>query len=123
MLHHTQVGYCMLTSWLSSDLNKLPNYASHFLGMCSLSHITMEALLLTCYVGVGGVVLNDKNQILTVTEKYLEKVFPGFYKVPGGAVDPGMYTGKGTVTQHGSKRACTNVRVYPPSPLYVVGVR
>lgn len=31
--HHTQKDYCMLTSWLSSDLNKIPNYATHYIGM------------------------------------------------------------------------------------------
>jgi len=68
--HHTQKDYCMLTTWLSSDTNKIPAYASH-------------------YIGVGGVVVNDKNEILTVTEKYLVHTYPGFYKLPGGAVDPG----------------------------------
>lgn len=68
--HHTQQDYCMLTTWMSADKNKIPNYANH-------------------YIGVGGVVMNDKNQILTVTEKYLRHIAPGFYKLPGGAVDPG----------------------------------
>jgi hypothetical protein len=24
----------MLTTWLSADINKIPNYASHYIGMC-----------------------------------------------------------------------------------------
>jgi len=70
VFHHSQKTYCMLTTWLSEEVNKLPNYASH-------------------YLGVGGVVVNDKKQILVVTEKWIEKLAPGFYKLPGGAVDPG----------------------------------
>ena len=33
--------------------------------------------------------INDKNEILAVTEKYLLHSAPGFFKLPGGAVDPG----------------------------------
>lgn len=33
--------------------------------------------------------INDKNEILAVTERYLEVTLPGFFKLPGGAVDPG----------------------------------
>jgi hypothetical protein len=37
--HHAKEGYVMLTRWLSSGLNKMPSYATH-------------------YVGVGGLVLS-----------------------------------------------------------------
>jgi len=39
-LHHAQPGYIMLTNWLSKDENKMPAYASH-------------------YIGVGGLVFNS----------------------------------------------------------------
>lgn len=38
-------------------------------------------------VGVGGFVVNDKSQILVVSEKYY--TFP-HWKLPGGMVDPGV---------------------------------
>lgn len=37
-------------------------------------------------VGVGGLVVNDKQQVLVVSEKYY--TFP-HWKLPGGSVDPG----------------------------------
>ncbi len=40
----------MLTYWLSPTTNTLPNYASHF-------------------VGCGGLVINDKKEVLAVKEK------------------------------------------------------
>eukprot|EP01112_Ceratiomyxa_fruticulosa_P014374 TRINITY_DN4111_c0_g1_i1.p1 TRINITY_DN4111_c0_g1~~TRINITY_DN4111_c0_g1_i1.p1 ORF type:complete len:280 (-),score=49.56 TRINITY_DN4111_c0_g1_i1:100-939(-) len=74
--HHAQKDYIMLTSWLKNieeDPNKLPNYATH-------------------YLGVGGVVVkyvDDKPMILCVKERWLQSIWPDFWKVPGGAVDPG----------------------------------
>lgn len=38
-------------------------------------------------VGVGGLVVNDKSQVLVVSEKYY--TFP-HWKLPGGGVDPGV---------------------------------
>lgn len=38
-------------------------------------------------VGVGGLVINDKNQILAITEK--ESIIAGSWKLPGGYVEPG----------------------------------
>lgn len=37
-------------------------------------------------VGVGGLVVNDKDQILTITEK--QAIIPGAWKLPGGYVEP-----------------------------------
>lgn len=37
-------------------------------------------------VGVGGLVVNDKSEVLIVSENYLN--FP-HWKLPGGVVDPG----------------------------------
>lgn len=39
-------------------------------------------------IGVGGLVVNDKKQILVVSEKYYK--YP-HWKLPGGGVDPGNY--------------------------------
>lgn len=41
-------------------------------------------------LGVGGLVVNDKNQILVVKEKYF--ISAPFWKLPGGYVEPGMFT-------------------------------
>lgn len=38
-------------------------------------------------VGVGGVVINDKNEVLVVSEKY--RLFE-HWKLPGGYVEPGI---------------------------------
>lgn len=38
-------------------------------------------------VGVGGIVINAKDQILSVSEK--QSIVPGSWKLPGGYVDPG----------------------------------
>ncbi|MEZ4861051.1 MAG: NUDIX domain-containing protein [Caldilineaceae bacterium] len=40
------------------------------------------------YIGVGGVVINERNELLVVCEKYHRVNRPRFYKLPGGLVDP-----------------------------------
>ncbi|MCA9947418.1 MAG: NUDIX domain-containing protein [Anaerolineales bacterium] len=42
------------------------------------------------YVGVGGVVINGRNELLTIREKYFDGR-PAFYKLPGGFVNPGEH--------------------------------
>ncbi|EFA84933.1 hypothetical protein PPL_01926 [Heterostelium album PN500] len=65
--HHCQKDYIMLTRWLpENDANKLPDYTSHF-------------------IGCGGLVINEKNEILLITEKQR----PDKWKIPGGALDAG----------------------------------
>lgn len=41
-------------------------------------------------VGVGAVVINDKNQLLTIKEKS-SLVGAKLWKIPGGYVEPGKY--------------------------------
>jgi 8-oxo-dGTP pyrophosphatase MutT (NUDIX family) len=79
-IHHAQPGYIQLTAWLpklfddsTAAESTLPGYATHF-------------------VGVGGVVLNDANELLVVSERYQPKGFDQTairYKLPGGHVDRG----------------------------------
>lgn len=58
----------MMVAWLpENEVCNIPQYAS-----------TM--------VGVGAIVMNDKRQILVVSEKY--RLFP-HWKLPGGYVEPG----------------------------------
>lgn len=59
----------MLYLWLpDNEQSNIPNYAH-----------TM--------VGVGAVVVNERNQVLVVKEKYYYKV--PMWKLPGGYVEPG----------------------------------
>eukprot|EP01133_Synstelium_polycarpum_P003609 gene3609-4134_t len=64
--HHCQQDYIMLTKWLPQETNRLPAYTSHF-------------------IGCGGIVINDKEEILLITEKQR----PDKWKIPGGALDVG----------------------------------
>lgn len=66
--HHAKENYVMMYMWLPTDeSNNIPAYA-HTL------------------VGVGGIVVNDKSQILVVREKYATRVA---WKLPGGYAEPG----------------------------------
>lgn len=67
VFHHAQPDYVMMTKWLPKDEpNMLPGYTSH-------------------YIGVGGFVLNEKNEMLVIQEGYGKAA----WKLPGGTVDPG----------------------------------
>ncbi|XVF51815.1 hypothetical protein PTKIN_Ptkin04bG0214700 [Pterospermum kingtungense] len=65
--HHAEKGYVMLTYWLPEGPSMLPGNASH-------------------QVGVGGFVINDKNEVLVVQEKYCAPEFEGLWKIPTGFI-------------------------------------
>src|SRR5579859_681309 len=44
----------------------------------------------THYIGVGGVVINDRQELLVVCEKHRRTTQP-YYKLPGGALQPGEH--------------------------------
>ena len=44
----------------------------------------------THYIGAGGVVLNDRNELLVVSEKHRRSEVP-YYKLPGGALRAGEH--------------------------------
>jgi 8-oxo-dGTP pyrophosphatase MutT (NUDIX family) len=44
----------------------------------------------THYIGVGGVVINDRQQLLVVCERHRRTSRP-YYKLPGGALQPGEH--------------------------------
>ena len=50
------------------------------------------------YVGVGGIVINGRNQLLTIREKYFGDR-PAFYKFPGGYVHPGEHLAEAIVRE------------------------
>lgn len=61
--HHARPGFVMMHKWLPPNVTaNIPPY----------SH-TM--------IGVGGLVVNDKNQILTISEKH--SIIQGAWKLPG----------------------------------------
>ncbi|XP_049868923.1 uncharacterized protein LOC126368807 [Pectinophora gossypiella] len=66
--HHSRDNFVMMYKWLPTD---------------SISHLPPA-----CHtnLGVGGMVFNDKNQILVVTEKHFD--YP-HWKLPGGYVERG----------------------------------
>ncbi|XP_037935542.1 nudix hydrolase 8 isoform X2 [Teleopsis dalmanni] len=66
--HHAKPGYAMLCYWLPTEEEpNLPKYAHTMLG-------------------VGGVLINDKNEILVVRDRYAQ--IPNSWKLPGGFVEP-----------------------------------
>ncbi|RUS78072.1 hypothetical protein EGW08_014152 [Elysia chlorotica] len=69
--HHAQAGSVCLTKWLQPDIpNHIPGYANH-------------------YLGVGGFVVNAKNQVLAIQERYHVTNNVSLWKLPGGLADPG----------------------------------
>lgn len=69
--HHTGEDYLLLTHKLVEH-SFIPPFASH-------------------YIGAGGVVLNDVNELLVVCERYRRPGQPPFYKLPGGALHAGEH--------------------------------
>ncbi|KAJ3448341.1 hypothetical protein M0812_00820 [Anaeramoeba flamelloides] len=69
--HHTKPDYIMLTKWLpKNEMNVLPQYP-----------ITN--------VAVGGLVMNDQNQVLLVKELFMLPEYKRLWKFPGGSIDIG----------------------------------
>jgi ADP-ribose pyrophosphatase YjhB (NUDIX family) len=52
----------------------------------------------THYVGVGGVVINSRNELLVIKERYFDGR-PAFYKLPGGFVYPGEHLAAAVVRE------------------------
>lgn len=66
--HHAKEGFVMMYKWLPTNLSpNIPQFAH-----------TM--------IGVGGLVVNDQNQILTIKEN--NAIVQGAWKLPGGYVEP-----------------------------------
>jgi len=66
--HYCDPKSIVLTKWLPKSPNTLPHGPRHL-------------------IGVGGFVVNEKNQILVVKEKH--GLFTNIWKIPGGMADPG----------------------------------
>lgn len=50
------------------------------------------------YVGVGGIVINGRNELLVIREKYYDDQ-PAYYKFPGGFVQPGEHLAAAVVRE------------------------
>jgi 8-oxo-dGTP pyrophosphatase MutT (NUDIX family) len=70
--HHAKPEYALLTRWLPTDKpSPLPMYGF-------------------TQIGVGGVVVNSKNEVLMVQERVAPMaMFQNSWKLPGGLADPG----------------------------------
>ena len=73
--HHSQPEYVLLTRPLVLD-PLIPPYATH-------------------YIGVGGVVIDDEDNLLVVSETYRQDLKRPFWKLPGGLLDPGEHLERG----------------------------
>lgn len=71
VFHHSQIDYTMLTCELEAG-TFIPPYATH-------------------YIGAGGVVLDEENNLLVVNERYRANRAQPFWKLPGGLLDPGEH--------------------------------
>lgn len=80
VFHHSGEDYLMLVCRLQEGAF-VPRHASH-------------------YIGAGGVVFNDKQQLLVVSEKYHQSsTNPPRFKLPGGALHEGEHLVEGVVRE------------------------
>ncbi len=78
--HHAKEDYVMMTLRLAFGAY-IPPYATH-------------------YIGAGAVVINDRNEILVVSERYRMGTSRGpGYKLPGGALHPGEHIAHAAVRE------------------------
>lgn len=71
LYHHADHDSITMTCQLVEDAF-VPPYATH-------------------YIGAGGVVLNEQNELLVVSEKHRRDYSRPYYKLPGGALHPGEH--------------------------------
>ncbi|XP_073283544.1 nudix hydrolase 8-like isoform X2 [Primulina huaijiensis] len=67
MYHHAERSFVMLTFWIPDGPSLLPSNASH-------------------HVGVGGFVINDKDEVLVVQETHCPPTLHGLWKIPTGFI-------------------------------------
>jgi 8-oxo-dGTP pyrophosphatase MutT (NUDIX family) len=77
--HHSGRDYLMLTCQLEAGAH-VPPYASH-------------------YIGAGGVVLNDRGELLVVWERTHRRGRRRYYKLPGGALHQGEHLVAGVIRE------------------------
>ncbi|MEZ4660817.1 MAG: NUDIX domain-containing protein [Caldilineaceae bacterium] len=77
--HHSAETYVMLTIRLEEGAF-IPPYATH-------------------YIGAGGVVLNEKRELLVVSERFRRDKSRPYWKLPGGALHPGEHLADGVIRE------------------------
>ena len=77
--HHSGEDYLMLTHRIKPDA-LIPNHATH-------------------YIGAGGVVLTEENELLVVSELHRRQKDRPSYKLPGGALHPGEHLADAVVRE------------------------
>jgi ADP-ribose pyrophosphatase YjhB (NUDIX family) len=78
IFHHSGEDHLMLTCRLVEDAF-IPGHATH-------------------YIGAGGVVLNERNELLVVCERHRRTKQP-YYKLPGGALQAGEHLVDGVIRE------------------------
>jgi 8-oxo-dGTP pyrophosphatase MutT (NUDIX family) len=78
IFHHSAEDHLVLTCRLVDDAF-IPGHATH-------------------YIGAGGVVVNDRNELLVVCERHRRTAQP-YYKLPGGALQPGEHLVDGVIRE------------------------
>jgi 8-oxo-dGTP pyrophosphatase MutT (NUDIX family) len=76
--HHSSTEYLMMTCKLVDDAF-VPLYATH-------------------YIGAGGVVINEREELLVVCERF-RSGRPPYYKLPGGALHPSEHLASGVIRE------------------------
>jgi 8-oxo-dGTP pyrophosphatase MutT (NUDIX family) len=79
MFHHTEGDSLVLTLRLQPDAF-VPKFATH-------------------YIGAGGVVLNEKRELLVICERAHSRHRPHYYKLPGGALLPREHLVDGVIRE------------------------
>ena len=79
IFHHASKDYVMLTLSLEEGAH-VPPYATH-------------------YIGIGGIVINKKNELLVVSERYRQSGRGPSYKLPGGALQSGEHLADAAVRE------------------------
>ncbi|WP_444994351.1 NUDIX domain-containing protein [Aliikangiella sp. IMCC44359] len=77
--HHCSESFVMLTKRLQEEAI-IPPYAKHT-------------------IGVGGIVINDDNEVLSIREKDHIKTHPHNWKFPGGMLDPSEHFSEGVMRE------------------------
>lgn len=79
VFHHCNQDYLMLAYRLVVDAF-IPEHATH-------------------YIGAGGVVINEKDELLVVCERHRGADRPPYYKLPGGALHPEEHLVAGVIRE------------------------
>ena len=101
VFHHSKTGYLMLTCQIEADAF-VPPYASH-------------------YIGAGGVVLNDRRELLVVWERAHRQNGQKYYKLPGGALQQGEHLVDAVIREVEEETGRVRVRLTLTSPMCPLG--